>query len=203
MYIFQMYSVTCVYSEFRRTKRSLPAPGSVRVTVLSPREPQLGTPRAALTGRRRLQWSRPELSRILEETEKRYGSESMEWFIEGQAFSRSYDLAPRSTPPPSRRQEDWERETNCWRERGEGGWLLAHTLPPLPPGRLRKRNKLLREEGEGGGREAESYDHEKVWSSIIIQNSLGIDVEHLMSLRITKAKLSLYFGLVHLFLLKV
>ncbi len=78
--IFQMYSVTCVYSEFRRTKRSLPAPGGVRVTVLSPREQQLGTPGvAALTGRRRLQWSRPELSRILEETEKRYyGPESIE-----------------------------------------------------------------------------------------------------------------------------
>jgi hypothetical protein len=44
---------------------------------------------AALTGRRRLQWSQPELSRILEETEKRYyGPESIELFIEGQAFSR-------------------------------------------------------------------------------------------------------------------
>jgi hypothetical protein len=53
--------------------------------------------------------------------------ENIEWFIEGQAFSRSYDLAPRPPPPPlpstsstGETQENWERETTCWRERGEG-----------------------------------------------------------------------------------
>ncbi len=56
--------------------------------------------------------------------------ESFEWFIESQAFSRSYDSAPRPPPPhfpvsnwvssTGDTQEDWERETNCWRERGRG-----------------------------------------------------------------------------------
>ncbi len=51
-------------------------------------------------------------------------SDIIEWFIENQAFSPSYDLAP---PPPRPHllsvslrgdaQEDWERETTCWRER--------------------------------------------------------------------------------------
>ncbi len=61
------------------------------------------------------------------------GSESIEWFKEGQAFSRSYDLAP-STPLPLKSvrvatgdtQEDWERETTCWREGdGRGAELYA------------------------------------------------------------------------------
>ncbi len=72
-----------------------------------------------------------------------------EWFIEDQALSRSYDLAPRRppTPPPlpsvswtGDTQEDWERETTCLRERGE----------------------------KWGGRGAESYERKKtcntVWS---------------------------------------
>jgi hypothetical protein len=52
---------------------------------------------------------------------------------------------------------------------------LAH-LPPPPPssvskldrrntGRLRKE-KLVNEEGRGGGGRAKSYDDEKAWSSI-------------------------------------
>jgi hypothetical protein len=68
----------------------------------------------------------------------------MKKFIEGQAFSRLYDSAPRPPPPPlpsvsstSDTQEDWEREINCWWKRGEGG-------------------------GQG----AESYDCKKYWSSI-------------------------------------
>ncbi len=80
--------------------------------------------------------------------------ESIEWFIESQASSRSYDLVPSSSPPAlypvsklDRRvgdtQEDWEREATCWRERG---------------GR--------------GGRGAESYDRKKAWSFPIIRYSL-------------------------------
>ncbi len=52
-------------------------------------------------------------------------AESIEWFIDGQAFSPSYDLAPLLNPSPlpsenltSDTQEDWERETTCRRERG-------------------------------------------------------------------------------------
>jgi hypothetical protein len=54
-------------------------------------------------------------------------AESIEWFMEDQAFSPSYDFAPTSPLPPpsvgstSDTQEGWERETNCWREmEGEG-----------------------------------------------------------------------------------
>ncbi len=63
--------------------------------------------------------------------------ESMEWFLEGQAFSRSYDLAP--SPPPAfplspsasstgDTQEDWERETTWWRERGRRGWARSRII---------------------------------------------------------------------------
>ncbi len=51
---------------------------------------------------------------------------SIEWFIEGHAFSRSYDLAlpPSHLPPVSKldsdTQEDCQRDTTCWRERGRG-----------------------------------------------------------------------------------
>ncbi len=55
-------------------------------------------------------------------------SESIEWFIEGQASSPSHDLAPRPPLSPLSRlvnsasdtQEDCERETTCWRKRGKG-----------------------------------------------------------------------------------
>jgi hypothetical protein len=45
-------------------------------------------------------------------------------------------------------------------------WLLAHPPPPRPEthGRLRKKENMLTEEGEGQG--AESYDRKKAWSSI-------------------------------------
>jgi hypothetical protein len=57
-------------------------------------------------------------------------TESIEWCIEGQAFSRSNDLAPR--PPPSvsstgETQEHWEREKTCWRVR-EGGWARSRVI---------------------------------------------------------------------------
>ncbi len=50
-------------------------------------------------------------------------------FIEGQAFSRSYGLAPRPPPPilsvgstgDGEMQEDWVRETTCWKQSGGGG----------------------------------------------------------------------------------
>ncbi len=53
--------------------------------------------------------------------------ESIEWFIEGQAFTLSYDLAPPTNTPPSSvnstgdTKEDWERETTCPREKGGRG----------------------------------------------------------------------------------
>ncbi len=71
-------------------------------------------------------------------------SESIEWLIECQAFSRSYDLAPRPPPPSllpisstATTQEDWETDTGCWWERGKEG-----------------------------GRGAESFDRKKAWSFI-------------------------------------
>ncbi len=52
------------------------------------------------------------------------GTESIERFIEGQAFLLSFDSAPRPPPPPRSSvswtgdtQEDWEKESTCWRER--------------------------------------------------------------------------------------
>ncbi len=61
--------------------------------------------------------------------------ESIEWFIEDYAFSPSYDLAPTPPihPPPlpsgssaGDTQEDWERETTCWRERGGCGGAKSY-----------------------------------------------------------------------------
>ena len=65
-----MYSVTCVYSEFRRAKCGVPGPGSEGRLLVSPREPPEHPARLVPRGART--WSRPELSRILEETERRY-----------------------------------------------------------------------------------------------------------------------------------
>jgi hypothetical protein len=61
-------------------------------------------------------------------------------------------------------------------------WLLGHPLPPSPV------------------RKTEKEESRKAWSSI--NHSILFGYEHRMSLRITQAKLSLYFGPVH-FLLKV
>ncbi len=78
--------------------------------------------------------------------------ESIEGFIEEHAVSPSYDLAP--PPPPSYR-------------------------PPFPvsrfdrrhTGRLRKKDDLLTGEEGGGGGGAKSFDGEKAWSFLNIQNS--------------------------------
>ncbi len=58
----------------------------------------------------------------------KYIPESIEWFIEDQAFSPlSYDLAPPPPPLPSESstgdtQEDWERETTA---DGRGGGVVG------------------------------------------------------------------------------
>ncbi len=68
-------------------------------------------------------------------------------FIE--AFSRSYDLAPlplplRSVSSTGHTQEDWERGTTCWRERG---WGRSQTYggekawPSLEPDVMRSKRK--------------------------------------------------------------
>jgi hypothetical protein len=63
-----MYSVTCVYSEFRRDKCIPLHPG--RKAVVNLGEP-LAKPAAAPSARPGLHWSRQQLSRIIEETERR------------------------------------------------------------------------------------------------------------------------------------
>jgi hypothetical protein len=61
--------------------------------------------------------------------------ESVEWFVEGQAFSRSYDFAPGPPLPPFRQfstgdtEEDWERATSCWRG-GRGRWAKSRIIRP-------------------------------------------------------------------------
>ncbi len=65
--------------------------------------------------------------------EPQYWYREVERVIEGQVFTRSYDLAPLPPSPVIKLDR-------------------RHT------GRLRKRDNLLM--GEGGGRRAESYDHE-------------------------------------------
>ncbi len=80
----------------------------------------------------------------MSQTRVEHQLESSKWSIDIhiQAFSRSYDLAPRQ---PSRVIKHDRRYT----------------------GRQRKRDSLLMgEEGWGGGRGAESYDQKKAWSSI-------------------------------------
>ncbi len=70
-------------------------------------------------------------------------SESIECFLDGQAFSRSYGLALRPPPPPDPP-------------------LLVRKLHRPHTGRLTKRDKFL----NGGVRGAETYDRKKAWSSI-------------------------------------
>ncbi len=62
------------------------------------------------------------------------------WFIEGQAFSRSYDLVPRPpwTPPPlplvsstEETLEDWEgKRDNLLPEEGGKGWARSQIIRP-------------------------------------------------------------------------
>jgi hypothetical protein len=68
-------------------------------------------------------------------------TESIELFIEGQAFSRSYDLVPHQSPPPSPVNKLGRRNT----------------------GRLRKKDNLLK---GTGGRGAKSHDRKISWSPI-------------------------------------
>ncbi len=69
---------------------------------------------------------------------------SIEWFIEDQAFSMSYDLA--RPPPPS---------------------LISRLslFLSLPVCRSVKHNRYWRERGVWGGGGAKSYDAQKAWSS--------------------------------------
>ncbi len=71
--------------------------------------------------------------------------ENIEWFIEGQAFLRSFDSAPRPplSPPSSVSKLDRRRK-----------------------GRRRKRDSSLTGEGEWGEDGVESYDRKKAWPSI-------------------------------------
>ncbi len=113
---------------------------------------------------------------------------SNEWFIEDQAFSPSYDLAP----PPLSSQKAWPAthisETKKVRQlaygNGGGGaksydsqraWssinhLILSAPPPPPVSKLDRRHtsvkqrKTCLQEMAGGG--AKSYDSEKAWSSI-------------------------------------
>ncbi len=70
--------------------------------------------------------------------------ESIKWFTEDQAFSPSYDVAPRPPPSPSPVSNIDRRHT----------------------GRLRMRDKLLTGEGGRGWGEAYPDDGEKAWFSI-------------------------------------
>ncbi len=62
--------------------------------------------------------------------------ESIKWFIENQAFSLSFYSATPSSPSStsisstSETQDDWERETTCWWEKG-GGRTTAGKPGPL------------------------------------------------------------------------
>ncbi len=108
--------------------------------------PPLGEGRVLLSESIFLKWIAKEKSSMVTAQCGRLTPESIEWFLEGQAVSWSSDLAPRPplSPPPMSvsstgdTQEDWERETSCWRKRGKGG-----------------------------GRADESYDRKQAWSPII------------------------------------
>ncbi len=78
-------------------------------------------------------------------------AESNERFIEGQAFSQSYNLAPTPPPPPVPSVSDRRHK-----------------------GRLRKRNNLLRGTGEGVGEESNHTTAKKPGPVKMIQYFLGI-----------------------------
>jgi hypothetical protein len=86
-------------------------------------------------------------------TNKESRGSRKEWFIDGQAFSRSYDLAHRPTPsqPPPPTSKVDQRHS----------------------GRLRKRDELRMERGEVDGRRAESYYRKKASISNAILSGGG------------------------------
>ncbi len=49
----------------------------------------------------------------------RFPSDTIEWFIEDQAFSPSYDLAPPQVTSTDLSQEDWKRKTTWGEGMGE------------------------------------------------------------------------------------
>jgi hypothetical protein len=67
------------------------------------------------------------------------------WFVDCQAFSRSYDLAPPPSPPPP---------------------SAVSKLGLLRTGGLSKKDNFADGRGGGGGQGAKSYDGDKVWSSV-------------------------------------
>ncbi len=71
--------------------------------------------------------------------------ESIEWFIENQAFLRSYDSAPRPPPLPSPS-------------------LVSKLSLFLSLSVCRRSGEVG--SGRGGGLEAKAYDREKTWPSI-------------------------------------
>ncbi len=100
-------------------------------------------------------WSaRPanHVSHSLAVTPASISAESIRLFTDDQAFSPSYGLAPHPPYPPSPAnkldgdtQEDWERETVCWRERGRRvGEEPIHT-EARKPGPLKSFDTLCNE----------------------------------------------------------
>ncbi len=74
---------------------------------------------------------------LLQQLHGQLGSESIECFIKGQAFSRSYDLAPRPPLPPSLSHQQAHRNSEKERQAadgvaGEGGGRGAESRTPGP-----------------------------------------------------------------------
>ncbi len=91
-------------------------------------------------------------------------AERIEWFIEDQAFSPSYDLTPSPPPPPlmsvssiGGTQEDRERETTCWRE-GGGGGAGAKSYEPKFGGMLGRVAETITEYGCTHGAQINVWD---------------------------------------------
>ncbi len=103
-------------------------------------------------------------------------AESVEWFMEDQAFSQSYDLDPPTPTPSSPVSKLYRRHTE----------------------RLRKRDNLLTREGEGGGRGSKSYDSETAWSSI--NNSILSALDAILKLNKQSGGVSVYIYGLFLFL---